>query len=86
MTLGEIYLESDPPRMYKMVKATRKTCLVYKILAAGRKVENPSQVKEAFKTAFANIKPSDAVIVGMFQQLGDQVAQNTAIVREIARA
>jgi hypothetical protein len=84
MPLGEIYLESDPPKMFRMVRATRKTCLVYKILAAGRKVENPSQVKEAFQTAFSNIKPSDAVIVGMFQQLGDQVAQNTAIVREVA--
>ena len=83
MTLGEIYMESDPPRMFKAVRATRKTCLVYKILAAGRKVDNPAQVKEAFKTAFENIKATDAVIVGMYQQQSDQVAQNTAIVREI---
>ena len=83
MTLGEVYMESDPPRMFKAVRATKKTCLVYKILAAGRKVDNPAQVKEAFKTAFDNIKPTDAVIVGMYQQQSDQVAQNTAIVREI---
>ncbi|MCI0745884.1 MAG: hypothetical protein L0Y58_10805 [Verrucomicrobia subdivision 3 bacterium] len=82
--LGEIYLESDPPRMYKAIKATRKPCLAYKVLAAGRKVENPGQIKDAFKTAFQNIKPTDAVIVGMFQQLSDQVAHNAAIVREIA--
>lgn len=83
LTLGEIYVESDPPRMFKAVRATRKPCLVYKILAAGRKVENPAQVKEAFKTAFENIKATDAVIVGMYQQQSDQVAQNTGIVREI---
>jgi hypothetical protein len=83
LTLGEIYLESDPPRMYKTVRATRKPCLVYKILAAGRKVESATQVKQAFEHAFANIKSSDAVIVGMYQQPGDQVAQNTGFVREI---
>ena len=32
---------------------------------------------------FSNIKPTDAVIVGMYQQLGDQVGGNAAIVREI---
>jgi len=83
LPLGEIYLESDPPRMYKAIRATRKPCLVYKILAAGRKVENPAQVKQAFAHAFANIKPTDAVIVGMYQQQSNQVAQNTAFVREI---
>jgi hypothetical protein len=85
MTLGEVYLESDPPRMYKAVRATKKPCLVYKILAAGRKVDNAAQVKQAFENAFANIKPTDAVIVGMYQQQSDQVAQNTALVREILR-
>lgn len=81
--LGEVYLESDPPRMFKAVRATSKPCLVYKILAAGRKVDNPSQVKQAFAHAFANIKSTDAIIVGMYQQQSDQVAQNTAFVREI---
>ena len=83
LTLGEIYLESDPPRMFKAIRATRKPCLVYKILAAGRKVESTPQVKQAFEHAFANIKPIDAVIVGMYQQHSDQVAQNTGLVREI---
>ena len=45
---------------------------------------NPTaEVKGAFKTAFENIKATDAVIVGMYQQQSDQVAQNTEIVREI---
>ena len=85
LPLGEIYLPSDPPRMFKAVRATRKPCLVYKILAAGRRVEGPAQVKAAFEHAFANIKATDAVIVGMYQQQSDQVAQNTALVREICR-
>ena len=81
--LGEVYLESDPPRMFKAVRATRKPCLVYKVLAAGRKVDSPAQLKAAFEHAFANVKVTDALIVGMYQQQNDQVAQNTALVREI---
>ena len=34
-------------------------------------------------TAFTNLKPIDAVIVGMYQQLSDQVGENAAIVRQI---
>ncbi|MFN2283790.1 MAG: hypothetical protein ACK2UQ_05165, partial [Anaerolineae bacterium] len=32
----EVYLESDPPRMYKAMRGTDKPCLAFKILAAGR--------------------------------------------------
>lgn len=81
--LGEIYLPDDPPRMFKTIQQTRKTCLAYKILAAGRRVENPAQVRQCFEAAFANIKPTDGVIVGMYQQFGDQVGENAAIVRAI---
>ncbi len=83
--LGEIYLASDPPRMFKVIRAARKPCLTYKILAAGRQIESPAQVRQCFATAFQQIKPTDAVIVGMYQQLSDQVGENAAIVRDIAR-
>ncbi len=84
LPLGEIYLPSDPPQMFKTIRATHKPCLAYKVLAAGRRVGNPAEVRRCFEEAFANIKPSDAVIVGMYQQLGDQVGENAAIVRSIA--
>ena len=32
----EIYLRSDPPRMYKVMRQTKKPCFAFKILAAGR--------------------------------------------------
>jgi hypothetical protein len=83
LPVGEIYLASDPPRMFKMIQATHKPCLAYKVLAAGRRIENAAQIRQCFDTAFANIKPSDAVIVGMYQQLSDQVAENSGMVREI---
>jgi hypothetical protein len=83
LPLGEVYLPSDPPRMFKTIQATRKPCLAYKVLAAGRRVGNLAEVRGCFAEAFANIKPTDAVIVGMYQQLGDQVSENAAIVRSI---
>jgi hypothetical protein len=83
LPLGEIYLPGDPARMFKVIQATRKPCLAYKILAAGRRVESPTQVRQCFETAFAKIKPTDAVIVGMWQQFGDQVGENAKTVREI---
>ncbi|HTU93481.1 MAG TPA: hypothetical protein VMF69_25600 [Gemmataceae bacterium] len=83
LPLGEIYLPSDPPRMFKVVKATRKPCLVYKVLAAGRRVGSPSEIRACFATALENIKPNDAMIVGMYQQFGDQVGFNANLVREL---
>lgn len=83
LPLGEIYLPSDPPRMFRVIQAVKKPCLVYKILAAGRRVGSAAEVRQCFETAFKNIKPSDAVIVGMYQQFGDQVSGNAALVRDI---
>jgi hypothetical protein len=81
--LGEIFLPSDPPRMFQAIQAARKPCLAYKLLAAGRLINTPAQLRQAFDTAFEQIKPSDAVIVGMYQEFNDQVAENAAMVREI---
>jgi hypothetical protein len=83
LPLGEVYLPTDPPRMFRVIKSTKKPCLAYKVLAAGRRVGSPAEVRTCFETAFANIKPTDAVIVGMCQQFGDQVASNAALVREL---
>lgn len=69
--------------MFKAVRATRKPCLVYKVLAAGRRVGSPAEVLACFAAALENIKPSDALIVGMYQQFGDQVGDNAALVREL---
>jgi hypothetical protein len=83
LPLGEIYLPSDPKRMFKVIQATKKPCLAYKVLAAGRRVGTAAEVRSAFATALENIKPTDAMIVGMYQQFGDQVGENVALVREL---
>lgn len=83
LPLGEIYLPTDPPRMFKVIQATKKPCLAYKVLAAGRRIGSPAEVRQCFETALKNIKPTDAMIVGMYQQFGDQVAANAELVREL---
>jgi hypothetical protein len=81
--LGEIYLPSDPPRMMETIRGAKKPCLTYKVLAAGRTVNSPKQVKERLAVALNGIKPTDAVIIGMYQRFNDQVGQTAQFVREI---
>jgi hypothetical protein len=83
LPLGEIYLPTDPPRMFRVIRSVQKPCLAYKVLAAGRRINTAAEVRQCFETALSNIKPTDAMIVGMYQQQGDQVGDNAAIVREI---
>ena len=72
----EEFLEEDPPRMCETIRATSKTCLAFKILGASRKCGSQEEVREAFRFAFDNIKPQDAVIVGMFPKREDQARLN----------
>jgi len=83
LPLGEIYLPSDPPRMFKAIKAVKKPCLVYKVLAAGRRIGSAAEIRRCFETALDNTKPDDAFIIGMYQQFNDQVGENAAVVREL---
>ena len=86
LPVGEVYLPKDPERMFKIIRQTRKPCLAFKILAAGRRTKTPADVEEAFAQTFANIKPTDAVIVGMYDRLSDQPSQNASIARRYAGA
>jgi hypothetical protein len=79
----EVYLESDPPRMYKVMRQTEKPCLAFKILAAGRLSDRTEWVEAAFEQAFTQMKPNDAVIVGMYPEYEDQVAINAEYVRRL---
>ncbi len=84
--LGEVYLPNDPPRMLETVRQAKKTCLAYKVLAAGRTVNSPREVKERMAVALNGIKPGDAVIIGLYQRFNDQIGQTADFVREILQA
>lgn len=74
--LGETFMEGDPARMTAMVRKTSKPCFAFKLLAAGRSIGSSKSVDEAFQFAFTNIKPSDAVIVGMFPKYKNEMREN----------
>jgi hypothetical protein len=78
----DIYLQSDPPRMYSVMHQTRKPCFAFKVLAAGR-IDDDRAVEQAFRTAFESIKPIDGVFVGMFPRVKDEVRENAEIVHRI---
>jgi hypothetical protein len=59
------------------MEQTRRPCLAFKILAAGRRTD----VEQAFRETFAAIKPTDAVIVGIYDRYSDQAGQNAEFVR-----
>jgi hypothetical protein len=77
----EVYLQGDPPRMFRAMRQTDKPCLAFKILAAGRLSDRQEWVEQAFESTFRQIKPNDAVIVGMYPEYEDQAAINSAYVR-----
>jgi hypothetical protein len=77
----EIYIQSDPARMYKVIRQATKPCFAFKILAAGRVDED--KVEQAFRTAYASIKPNDGVYIGVFPRSRDEVKINAEIVHNI---
>lgn len=81
LPIGEVYLPQDPPRMYKAVQHTKRLCLAFKILAAGRLSDRRDWVEQAFQQAFQSIKPGDGVIVGMYDRYADQPGDNASLAR-----
>ena len=82
----EAYPDGDPERMTATMRQVQKPCLGFKIMAANRKCSSPESVRGAFEHAFANIKPIDAVVVGMFPKYSNQAAENAQYTREILGA
>jgi hypothetical protein len=81
--IGEIYLPEDLPKMFRAIRQTKRPCLCYKVLAAGRLSDSPKQIHAAFQQTFDNIKPTDGMIIGMYPRYSDQVRENAERVRRI---
>lgn len=76
---GERFHPDDPPKAYATVRALRKPCVIYKVLAAGRR-----DVETAFREAYRNIKATDAVLVGMFtKDVPTMVEDNARLAGEL---
>jgi len=69
----------DVPAAVECIRTIQKPCIGYKIMASGRL--DPHM---AFEYAFDNIKPTDAVNVGMHRgDKDDMVEENVALVEQI---
>ena len=81
----EIFDESDIPVMYRTIRQTPKPCLAFKILGASRRCADQDAVRHAFYEAFENIKPTDAVVVGVYPRREDHVALDAQYTLEAIR-
>lgn len=84
--LPETFMERDPERMTARIRQTRKPCLAFKLLGAGRVINRPEMVDTAFQFALEHIKPNDAVIVGMFPKYANEMRENAERVARICAA
>lgn len=82
---NEIFEDSDRESMFAFIKSTSKPCIAFKVLAANRNCGTDEDTRAALEFAFANIKDTDVVLLGMWQKYKDQVGQNTRWTREILR-
>jgi len=73
----------DPARMCRTLRQVKKPCLGFKVMAASRNCTTPQSTEAALRFAFENLKPSDAIVVGMFQKHRNQVEENSRLVRKI---
>jgi hypothetical protein len=80
----EVYLQEDPPRMFKVMRQTKRPCLAFKILAAGRLSERKAWVEKAFRETFQSIKENDAVIVGIYDEYSDQPGEDAEYTRRFS--
>jgi pentatricopeptide repeat protein len=79
----QLILPSERPKMCDAIRKTPKTCIAFKLLAAGRAAITPGDVKDAFEYVLGHIKPTDAVCVGMYPRFRPQMIKNNAdLVRE----
>jgi len=78
---SEEYLAEDREKAFAAIRQLEKPTIAFKILAAGR--NNP---EEAFKSAFENIKRTDAVCVGFFMKdRPHEMQQNVELTQKYGR-
>ncbi len=78
---SEEYLTADRAAACQVIQEVDKPFLAFKIMAAGRNDPN-----EAFKYAYENIKPIDAVVVGVFtKHQPNQVAEDVELAKKFMK-
>lgn len=79
----EVFEAEARESMTRTIRQVTKPCIAFKVLGSGRHCQSPETVETALRYAFSHIKPSDVVLLGMWQKHLDQVGANTRLVRKI---
>ncbi len=79
------FFAKDPERMTKRIQEVKKPCLAFKILAAGRLCGDAETLDKAFAFAYQNVKPMDAVIVGMYPVFSDEAREDAQLARKYGK-
>ena len=82
--VGYRFYQTDPQVMCRVIRQVKQPCLGFKILAAGRRCASQETVRAAFQFALDNIKPTDAVIVGMYPRDFDQIHANVDYAHQLS--
>ena len=82
----ERFVPDDPARMCHTIRHVAKPVVAFKVFGAGRRCDTPDGAREALEFAYGNIKPTDAVTVGVFTKHSNQIAENAEIVRDLLSA
>ena len=83
---GEIFEEEARQAMVKVIRQVSKPCIAFKVFAGNRHTSTPEALQGALRFAFDHIKPTDVVLLGMWQKYKDQVAENVGYARKILNA
>jgi hypothetical protein len=82
----EMYEAEDRNAMTRTMRQVSKPCIGFKVLAAGRHCGSIQDIETALRHAFQHIKPTDVILLGMWQKYRDQVSENVTLARRILNA
>jgi len=83
---GKVWNEAERQRTVRVIRQVSKPCIGFKVLAGNRHTKTSTDVYNAIKFAFENMKPTDVVLLGMWQKHKDQVGENRRFACEILGA
>ena len=75
-TRGEKFEEDARQSMVRTIRQVSKPVMAFKVLGANRHCRTPAAVEQAIRFALTSIKPTDVILLGMWQKHKDQVAEN----------
>ncbi len=84
-----VFFPEDRLSMFDAIKKVQKPIVAFKVFAGGQVFlghepeEIPAVAHTALKEAYDNIKPSDMIMLGVFQKHKNQLKENTDIVKKI---